>query len=96
MKAVYVDGVPVLFPGARRRCVSRLEDGELTGPTLSTELEDAEEPDPDMLAVLAPLGDRVVVGDYQGEYPLTGDALARSIAVEETVVDPLFREAGWI
>lgn len=44
---------------------------------------------------LAPLGDRVTYGTWDGEYPLTGDLLRRSLALCDGEVAPLLPR-GWL
>lgn len=52
-------------------------------------------PDPGpVVARLAPLGDRVRVGTWTGEFPLTGDLLARSLQLCDDTVGPLL-PAEW-
>lgn len=50
--------------------------------------------DPDLVAHLAPLGDRVTQAPWHDPYPLTGDELAASQAMLEAEVAPLL-PAEW-
>lgn len=52
-------------------------------------------PEPDLLDRLRSLGDRAKVGEWSGEYPLTGDVLDRSLRLLHEVVDPLCRDLPW-